>query len=613
MQEKNAAKSAKERLLNIASIKSKTGLVSVTLLSGLMLSGCSLTTEKSTENEAATQSQSEKVVKTNNQPATKLEPSINMDSQTMFEVMAAELLLKRKQPQAAFNTLYKVAQRYQNAELAERAFQMAMMTYNEESIEKATTLWKNISPDSDVAWRAAFILSLRNDKLDQALQEFETYQSLSATNLQTDLIAAANKVGSAVSAARGIAFFKALTVRYSQEWSAFYALGMVSTIYKEAETGIEALTTAQQMMQEEETQGADALIFNLLSKLYLSVEPASRGVEAIRPYVERKPDDLLVQERLARLEVQAQLYDAAAQRYELIVAKEPQAHTSRFSLALLQMEREQYQAAEQNLLKVSKEKGYQSVAFYYLGILHQEQEQFDKALAYFAQVKAEGYRLDATLHSSEIVFNQGEKQQALRMLNDVEIKTDVDRIKVLRAKAIFLTSEDKYAEAAKLYDEVLALQPNNIHVLKAQSLLFYSLKQFTEYENALLTALKINPDDSEVLNALGYFYVENNMKLDTAFVLLQRALSIEPESYFILDSMGWYYYQRGEYEQSLEYLHKAFAKAKDDEVLVHLVSAYWAKGEQSEARNLWHKYREKFQGNRKVQNLINDLEQGKTP
>ena len=583
----------------------------IAALAGVFLSGCTLTAEKKADDTQEVEPA--KTVTTAVDKEVKEEAAINMDAQTMFEVMAAELLLKRQQPQAAFNTLYAVAERYRTPELAERAFQMSMMTYNLESIDKATHLWRELSPESAVAWRAAFILSLRNDKFDQALDEFDKYQQLSETNLQTDLIASATKVGSAAPEAKGIAFFEALTERYPSEWASFYALGMVSAIYKNAEVGIKALTAAKELMTEEEAQDSEALIYNLLSKLYLSVSPAITGVEALRPYVETNPDDLLVQERLARLEVQAKLYDDAEERYSYIVEQEPQAHTSLFSLALLQMERKAFASSEQNLLKVSKQKGYQSVAFYYLGILHQEQGNLDKALNYFSLVKNEGYKLDATLHSAQIVYNQGEKQQALEMLEGLKVNDPVNKVKVLRAKAIFITSEKQYQEAIDIYNEVLKIEPSNIHVLKAQSLLFYNLEQFTEYENALLKALRINSDDSEVLNALGYFYVENNINLDTAYTLLKRALSIEPNSYFILDSMGWYYYQRGDYQKSLDYLSRAFDRSKDNEVFIHLVAAYWANGEQAEARSLWQKYRKNFEGNQKVQNLINDLEQGKVP
>ena len=113
------------------------------------------------------------------------------------------------------------------------------------------------------------------------------------------------------------------------------------------------------------------------------------------------------------------------------------------------------------------------------------------------------------------------------------------------------------------------------------------------------------------LNALGYFYVERHTKLDQAYILLNKALKLEPNSYYILDSLGWYYYQVKEFDKAISYLQEAFDIEKDDEVLIHLVSAYWQNQEINRAKSLWKKYHNNFLQNDRVQKLINELELGK--
>ena len=70
------------------------------------------------------------------------------------------------------------------------------------------------------------------------------------------------------------------------------------------------------------------------------------GIKALTPYIEKHPDDLLVQERVARLEVQAVRYDDAEKRYLQILKVEPNALTSRLSVALIQIEQNKYEQAE---------------------------------------------------------------------------------------------------------------------------------------------------------------------------------------------------------------------------------------------------------------------------
>ena len=589
---------------------SKYIVLSLLLLSFTSLSGCSLTQEKPVAKQAqivetAKNSDPEHSEKTESDESESL---LHLTPQQMFEVMAAEMLLKRKQPKGAFNTIFPLARELRDPELAKRAFEISMNTYDLRNIEKAVNLWKDVSPEEDRVWRASYVLSLRKGDVDLAVEQWNKYQQLSVANLQSDLVASASRVASAASETHGIKFFQKLTEQFPEEWSSFYALGMVSTIYENPVVGIPALNQAKQMMQQIDSEDNLTLIYNLLSKLYLSVEPATLGIEALTPYVEKTPEDLLVQERLARLEVQAQKYKEAEDRYKFIVEKEPKAYTSLFSLALLQMERNDLDSAEQNLIKVSQEKGYQSVAFYYLGLLYQEQENNERAKHYFELVESAAYLVDAQLHLAEILFSEGKKAESYNILDNLDISETRNKVKQLRARAIFAASDGLNSEAIDFYNQALEIQPNNTSILKAQSLLFYHTEDFSSYESVLLRILKIDSQDSQALNALGYFYVEKNVNLDIAFSLLSRALALEPESFFILDSMGWYYYRIGDYDQALDYLSQSFYKVEDEEVLIHLITVYWVKGERDKAIELWQNYRAKFASNEQLQNIINQLE-----
>ncbi len=593
-------------------LKRLLGLVSIVSLP-FILSSCSALIEKSSDSEGT---KSEQVSQTKQSETSKVkkasrpeEKELLLSSQEMFQIMAAEMMLKRKQPQLAFTALYPVTERVRDPELAKRLFHIAMATYHLQSIEAATHLWRDIAPESATAWRASFILSLRKGLVDQAMIEWDTFQKLSKSGLQSDLVLTATKVSSAVPEKYGIEFFERLIKEYPIEWTAHYGLGAVGAVYQNADVGIGALERARDLL-EQKNDDSYALIHSLLSKLYLNVKPAQKGIDALTPYLENNPSDLLVQERVARLEVQAKLYDAAEKRYQYIVDQEPEAYTSIFSLGLLQLERRDYEKAAKNLHKVANRKGYQTAAYYYLGILYQETEDYAKAREYLNRVLDTNYALDATLHLAEILFIEDDRAEADRLLNALKVEKISDQIKIIRAKSILANSAGEVEEAIKYYDEALVLEPNNSAVLKAQSVLFYNSKRYSEYEDILLKLVKMDPNDSDSLNALGYFYVESQKNLDEAFELLTRALEIAPDSFFILDSMGWYYYQVGQYGRALKYLERAFDKVKDKEVFVHMIAAYWANGEQEEAQRLWEEYRSDFNENRQVQNIINDLERG---
>ena len=590
----------------------KWGFWSVCLTSCLLaLNGCALMSDKkadSSSNPVEAKNVPQDDVQANvNNPNQSLD-ALDLNAQTMFQIMAAELLVKRGQPKAAFEAYYPIAEQLRTPELAERTFQMAMVTYDIANIDKATQLWKTISPQSASVWKASYLLSLRQGKVEKALQEWQTYRQYSDLDLPADLIETATKVSATAAKEFGLPFMQALTSKYADEWIAFYSLGVVSTAYQNPEIGIEALQTAKQMMYKADSDTSESVIYSLLSKLYLSVTPPQKGVDALKPYVKKNPTDLLVQERLARIEVQAKLYEDAEKRYEYIIKNEPKAYSSQFALALLQMERKAYESSEKNLRAVLQNEGYQSIAYYYLGVLYQETDDYEKAKAHFLQVDSPSYLFDAQLHLAEIAYLQGNKKEAMDALATIKPQTNKNHIKLLRAKAIFAANENRLSKSIALYSQALQIEPDNVDLLKAQSLLLYNAKRYEEYESVLMKAIKIQPNDSSLLNALGYFYAEQNVKLDKAYELLTQALQIEPNSFYILDSMGWYYYQKGDFKTALEYLEKSFSLNQDVEVFLHLVKAYWANGEMQRAKQLWQKYQQNFDGNHQVQNIIKDLE-----
>ncbi|WP_029406837.1 tetratricopeptide repeat protein [Thiomicrorhabdus sp. Milos-T2] len=600
------------------------GLITVTSIS--LLSGCALNAQTKENNPKANSAQS--ILASEPQQSSEAVPKkyTKLDSATMFEILAAEMMVQKRQMEPAFKVLYPLAVKTQDKALAERTFQISMATYRLENIEKATKLWRKVSPESATAWRASFILSLRDKQVPLAVDQWEKFHALSKADLFEDLTVSVNKVVATVPKEAGMAFFEALTKKYNQAWSSHYAFALAASVYKEPNLGLLALDKANQLKDSSEhkdnlepkddlkpsdnsePRDAEALIYMLMSKLYLINGEPAKGINALEDYVNKNPQDLLLQERFARLQVQAKHYDEAVSRYKKIIKAEPKAYTSKLSLALIQLESENYDEAEKNLLNVAEQPGYASVGHYYLGVLYQDSNRFKLAKDAFSKVQSESYYVDAQLHLSEIAFAEDNTEKAYKILEAIPLDDKENKVKVLRAKAIFKSAEAKWDSAIDLYNQLLAIEPDNLGLLKAQSMLFYKKDNFVDYETNLLKVLKQDSNDIDVLNALGYFYVEQNVKLPQAYNLLQKALKLAPNSYYILDSMGWYYYQLGEYNQALEYLNKAFKVKADDEVLIHLITAYWQDNQINRAKSLWQNYHQDFLQNDRVQNLINELE-----
>ncbi|MFQ3550249.1 MAG: tetratricopeptide repeat protein [Armatimonadota bacterium] len=96
-------------------------------------------------------------------------------------------------------------------------------------------------------------------------------------------------------------------------------------------------------------------------------------------------------------------------------------------------------------------------------------------------------------------------------------------------------------------------------------------------EKKFIDALALSPDSPELMNALGWFYADNDIKLDEALKLTQRAAKIKPKAGHIIDSLGWTYYKLGKYDDALKTMQKAVILSPDHaELRYHLGAVYVA-------------------------------------
>ncbi|MBN2865171.1 MAG: tetratricopeptide repeat protein [Thiotrichales bacterium] len=587
------------------------------LLSGLVLvnvlfaSGCSSMSERSSVDFLKAIQPEEATA----EPREQLYTSSGLTAGMMTQILAAELLVEKGQPAKAYELLFPLAEQTRDVGLVERTFQLSMATYQEPEIFKTTQLWLEVDPANPVPWRAAYLMSLRQGDLNLAIEQWNQYQKISDLERTEDVLSTAQRVVRSAKAEVAMPFYEVVVSQNPTLWQSYYGLGVLATHYGLAEESVESLQKALSLLKTSEAtldmkRNAEKQIYQLLSQSYLQMDNPNEGLSVLSAYLVEKPDDWLVQERLARLEVKANELSSAEKRYETILKANPGAATSRLSLALLQIEREKFVDAKTNLLQVTETQAYESVGFYYLGVLGQEQNQVEEAIGFFNRVEAMPYAVDAKLHIAEMLYPDQGLEAALGVLDSIKTSDVEAEVKILRAKAIFYRVSGQNEQAAKRYEDALKLAPKSEEMLLSQAALFYELQAYEDYVESLEKLLSINPDSVKALNALGYYYVEQGHSFDKASLLLERALALAPESYYVLDSVGWLAYQQNDFVSAKKYLTKALALEHDEEVVIHLVATHWQLGQKEKAKQLWQKHLPEFSKNKRYQKLIENLQSG---
>ncbi|MFY0682817.1 MAG: tetratricopeptide repeat protein, partial [Thalassovita sp.] len=149
-------------------------------------------------------------------------------------------------------------------------------------------------------------------------------------------------------------------------------------------------------------------------------------------------------------------------------------------------------------------------------------------------------------------------------------------------------------KAVIAYDDALALyeapKPAQWFVYYARAISHERLGAWDSAEQDFRTALKLNPDQPQVLNYLGYSLVEQQIKLDEALSMIERAVAVRPDSGYIVDSLGWVLFRLGRYEEAVPHMERAASLMPVDPVVNdHLGDTLWAVGRIREAEFQWRR------------------------
>ena len=186
----------------------------------------------------------------------------------------------------------------------------------------------------------------------------------------------------------------------------------------------------------------------------------------------------------------------------------------------------------------------------------------------------------------------GNRKEALRRLNNVVTSRpdDLDAISVL---GDLLRYDEQYVEAAAAYSKAIELSggesPSDWRFYYVRGIAYERAKEWPKAEADFLKALELNPDQPAVLNYLGYSWIDQDMHLEPALEMIEKAVEAQPQDGYIVDSLGWAFYKLGRIDEAVATLEQAvLLRPNDAEINDHLGDAYWKAGRKLEARFQWN-------------------------
>lgn len=257
------------------------------------------------------------------------------------------------------------------------------------------------------------------------------------------------------------------------------------------------------------------------------------------------PDWLL---RIARYQIALDAQEQASYALFKALQSNPMHSESRVLLTETQLSLGRIDEAMDNAKFLVNKFPQMSIGFRLLGDLMMQQKKYPEA--------EQQYKKALSRQSlSELTLRLHIAQRRAKELNSAEttltswLSNNPEDLLIKNALAEFYVAQNKYTDAAKVYSQLIALQPQNPYL------------------------------HNNLANTLLYLEKHNE-----AMASARRAYEILPKNPSINDTLGWLLILSGDFEQGLSYLREALTRAADNaEIRYHIAVALHRLGRDQEA------------------------------
>jgi Tfp pilus assembly protein PilF len=499
----------------------------------------------------------------------------------VYRVLAAESLATKGQIGAATNVYLDLVERYGDAGLAQRAYELASQSGSKSLLELASKLNTDRNPDFIESWQVQVVLQLRAKDVPAALTAWESFYQHSREKGVSEkeiFFSTATLAQEDMDIPTLLSFSEQLTVRHPSSYAEFShvmlmaAAGSLSDAFDRVE-----LANKRYPAQPELAQLTASLAVKLAN---------GRGADWLRAYWLSHPGDVVVGEQLGRVYVAIGKLSLAQEQFQSVLKSHPNTASVQMSLALVDLELKLPEEAERLLAPLTHDKRYADMARYYLGQALYFQNKTLEAVQSWAQVERGEYRLDALIWRAQVLSKQHKLTEAQALLAGFKSVDEGEEGRLLRARVRLYLMQKQPKEALRLLDNAIFAAPDDGELWQERANIKFEQGDGVGFEQDMRQAIALSPNDADMLNALGYYLADNKKKLIEARQLIEKADNLSPNQHYINDSLGWVTYREGKLPEAEALLAKAYALKADAEILRHWITVLLAQGNRVRAQEL---------------------------
>lgn len=533
--------------------------------------------------------------------ASQKNPETSFQSDTLADIITADIALHRGMPLIAYQYYQEVVQRTKNPDIAALSWKAAVQTNNNELLLNAAHQWIKTDSASEVPHQTILLNAVQKGQQKEFLNELSFIYQKSENKHEsvsriTQMLAHIPNLPPFVE--RGL---EPYWEKVAHQPQVLRSIGIFRQAQKNNPEACRALIRAYELAPNDENIVATA------AEICWQHDKKQSEKFLVR-FLKKNPNNAPLTLLYGQLLTKTARSDLALVEIKKAVRIAPQEPSILLNAGLLAFDCKAYDLTEDylnqyidNILRSTPEADISSNEVWTrLADATHLAGKHDKEAFYLSKLSNGPLAPEARIREANALAESNHIDEAMTLLDQARETYSEDAAAFLTAKAKLLVAHNRSAEALSLMQNELQCDPNNVTTLYDAAMTAINLDRMTLAEDYLSKILSLSPDHVRANNALGYIWIIKDKKLPQARRLIEHAYQLAPEDPYILDSMGWLCFKEGKFEQATEFTIASLNKLFDIEVAGHLVEILYRNGHEKEALELYLSLRNKSQNDPRV-------------
>jgi tetratricopeptide (TPR) repeat protein len=528
-----------------------------------------------------------------------------LDGALFYELLLGEITTQEGEPAAGFALMLDAARKTGDAQLYQRATDIALQSRSGDAALQAAQAWKEALPASREANRYLLQILIALNRIADTeaplraeikmAPDAERAAVLTAVPRAYARVSDKTLAGKVVEAA--LADYLNNPATTGAAWT---TVGRMRLAAGDNTGAFEAVKRGQ--AAEATAQGPVLVALELMDPKM----PEAEGL--VKKYLDdsRGKDKAPPEIRMAYAQTLLGMlrYAEAMAQLQIVTRDKPEFPQSWLVLGSLQLQDNQLAKAQASLERYvalvnqqepqapeAETKRGLDQAYLSLSQLAEKRKDYAAAESWLGKIENSSDLAQAQTRRASILASQGKLEEGRQLIRQLPERTPEDARLKINAEVGLLREFKQYQLAHDLLAQALLKTPDDIDLLYDQSMMAEKLRSLDEMERLLRQIILLKPDYHHAYNALGYSLAERGIRLTEARDLIRKALEFAPSDPFIEDSLGWVEFRLGNKAEAVRIFESAYKAKPDAEIAAHFGEVLWSMGQRDRAIAIWKEAR----------------------